>query len=119
MWGGVCASAKTYMAAAEAENSAMSSINASHMLSAGGQLMLLRTKTNKAADECVIEETIRSARLEEVTRGSGSAPWLCLATDSGEQPSVSGLEGVIPLTGRSVIFTTSALLGYPLNRLSK
>ena len=43
----MCASAKTYGAAAKAENSAMSSINASHMLSAEGQLVLLRTKTNK------------------------------------------------------------------------
>lgn len=39
--------AKTYAAAAKAENSAMSSISASHMLSAGEvQLVLLRTKTN-------------------------------------------------------------------------
>ena len=40
------ASAKTYAAAAKAENSAVSSINALYMLSAEGQLVLLRTKTN-------------------------------------------------------------------------
>lgn len=76
-------------------------------------------------DEWVIEETIESAWLLEVARGSGKAPCLCWATASAERPSVSGLEGVIQLTERlviftrSVIFTASSLLGYPLNRLGK
>lgn len=46
MWGGVRASAKTYAAAAEVQNGVMSSINASHMHSVEGQLVLLRVKIN-------------------------------------------------------------------------
>ena len=42
----MCASAKTFAAAAEVENGVTSSINASHMLSAEGQLVLLGVKTN-------------------------------------------------------------------------
>lgn len=60
---------------------AVSSINALHVLSAERQLVLLRIKNYyKAVDGCVIEETIKSAWLVEATRGGGSVPYLCSAT---------------------------------------
>lgn len=121
MWGGeVFASAKTY-AAAKAENSAVSSINALYTLSAEGQLVLLRMKTN-----------IRlwmNVSLERLSDQPGCKKWseavgvllACarqqLVESSLLSPAWTG--SYHSLIGRLVIFTTSALLDYSFNRLSK